>query len=77
MRQQRSSHTEFTKNTQKQVTTFKTNNPLSTQSFYPNIGTLITIDDFPPELRFLQNGLQTALDNIYYKDLPVDRFCLE
>ena len=42
---------------------------MSTESFYPNIGSLVTIEDFPPALRFLQNGLQNALDNIYYKNL--------
>ncbi len=39
------------------------------QSFYPNIGTLVSIDDFPEELQFLETGLQNALDKIYYKEL--------
>ncbi|EAY24174.1 hypothetical protein [Microscilla marina] len=42
---------------------------MSTQSFYPNLGTIVTLNDFPPELQFLENGLQHALDNIYYKNL--------
>ncbi|MDT0294835.1 hypothetical protein ACFQ3R_00465 [Mesonia ostreae] len=39
------------------------------QSFYPNIGTLVSLDDFPEELQFLETGLQNALDKIYYKEL--------
>ncbi|WP_299457978.1 hypothetical protein [uncultured Microscilla sp.] len=42
---------------------------MSTQPFYPNLGTIVTLNDFPPELQFLENGLQHALDNIYYKNL--------
>ncbi|MGJ1503228.1 hypothetical protein [Sphingobacterium multivorum] len=42
---------------------------MATQSFYPNIGTLITLDDFPEELQFLEIGLQNALNKIYYKEL--------
>lgn len=42
---------------------------MATQSFYPNIGTLVTINDFPEELQFLEIGLQNALDKIYYKEL--------
>src|SRR5690554_5070667 len=42
---------------------------MATKSFYPNIGTLVTIDDFPEELQFLEIGLQNALDKIYYKEL--------
>ena len=42
---------------------------MATKSFYPNIGSLITIDDFPEELQFLEIGLQNALDKIYYKEL--------
>lgn len=40
---------------------------MATKSFYPNIGSLITIDDFPEELQFLEIGLQNALDKIYIK----------
>lgn len=46
---------------------------MPTQSFYPNIGTLVTLDDFPEELQFLENGLQNALDKIYYKELQYVR----
>lgn len=46
---------------------------MATKSFYPNIGTLVTLDDFPSELQFLQNGLQNALDKIYYKELQYVR----
>ncbi|MFP7655528.1 hypothetical protein [Chryseobacterium proteolyticum] len=42
---------------------------MATKSFYPNIGTLVTIDNFPEELQFLENGLQNVLDKIYYKEL--------
>lgn len=38
------------------------------QSFYPNIGTLVTISSFPEELQFLEIGLQNALSKIYYKE---------
>jgi len=43
------------------------------QSFYPNIGTLVSLDDFPEELQFLETGLQNALDKIYYKELQYVR----
>ncbi len=46
---------------------------MATKSFYPNIGTLVTIDDFPEELQFLEDGLQNALDKIYYKELQYVR----
>lgn len=42
---------------------------MATKSFYPNIGTLVSLDDFPEELQFLETGLQHALDKIYYKEL--------
>ncbi len=46
---------------------------MATQSFYPNIGTLVTLNDFPEELQFLENGLQNVLDKIYYKELQYVR----
>ncbi len=46
---------------------------MSTKSFYPNIGSLVTIDNFPEELQFLENGLQHVLDKIYYKELQYVR----
>ena len=42
---------------------------MATKSFYPNIGTLVTLNDFPEELQFLEIGLQNALNKIYYKEL--------
>lgn len=44
---------------------------MSNQSFYPNLGALVSLDDFPEALQFLESGLQKALDKIYYKDLQV------
>lgn len=44
---------------------------MSAESFYPNLGALVSLDDFPEALQFLENGLQKALDKIYYKDLQV------
>ncbi|MDP2162214.1 MAG: hypothetical protein Q8K02_17170, partial [Flavobacterium sp.] len=46
---------------------------MAIKSFYPNIGALVTLDDFPEELQFLEDGLQNALDNIYYKELQYVR----
>jgi len=46
---------------------------MATKSFYPNIGTLVTLNDFPEELQFLEDGLQNALDKIYYKELQYVR----
>lgn len=42
---------------------------MATKSFYPSISNLVTIDDFPAELQFLEIGLQNALNKIYYKEL--------
>jgi hypothetical protein len=46
---------------------------MSTKSFYPNIGTIVSLNDFPEELQFLEAGLQNALDKIYYKELQYVR----
>jgi hypothetical protein len=42
---------------------------MAAKSFYPNLSTIVTVDAFPEELQFLENGLQNALDNIYFKEL--------
>mgnify|MGYP001799448583 CR=1 FL=1 len=42
---------------------------MSTKSFYPNLGTIVTLNDFPEELQFIQDGLQNILDKIYYRNL--------
>ncbi len=39
------------------------------ESFYPNLSTLVSADSFPEQLQFLENGIQNALDKIYYKNL--------
>ncbi len=41
----------------------------TTSSFYPNLGTIITLNNFPEELQFIKDGLQSALNKIYFKDL--------
>lgn len=46
---------------------------MAAKSFYPNLSTIVTVDAFPEELQFLENGLQNALDNIYFKDLQYVR----
>jgi len=42
---------------------------MSTPSFYPNLGTIVSLDSFPEALQFLRQGLQNVLNKIYYKNL--------
>lgn len=39
------------------------------KSFYPNLSSIVTVDQLPEQLQFIEDGLQQALDKIYYKDL--------
>ena len=61
----------ITKRKQLLVKKLKQKHMPNTPSFYPNISSLVTINDFPEELQFLENGLQNALNNIYYKRASV------
>lgn len=46
---------------------------MSMKSFYPNLATIVALDQFPEQLQFIENGLQTLLDNVYYKELQYVR----
>ena len=39
-----------------------------TLTFYPNLGTIITVDNFPEVLSFLKPKLQEALNSIYFRN---------
>jgi hypothetical protein len=39
------------------------------KSFYPNLSSLVSIDQFPEQLQFVENGLQNLLSKVYYKKL--------
>ena len=41
------------------------------KSFYPNLSSIVKVDDMPEQLQFIEDGIQQALDKIYYKDLQV------
>jgi hypothetical protein len=45
----------------------------NTSPFYPSVSNLVSASDFPAQLQFLQNGLQTVLSNMFYKDLQFKR----
>jgi|GEM_PF-667684 len=41
--------------------------------FYPSVSTLVTIDDLPQELSFIQTGLSAVFDHVYFRDLQFTR----
>lgn len=43
------------------------------KSFYPNLATIVSIDAFPEQLQFIENGLENALQKIYFRDLQFVR----
>jgi hypothetical protein len=43
------------------------------KSFYPNLSSIVTVDQFPEQLQFVENRLQQVLEKIYYKNLQYVR----
>jgi hypothetical protein len=39
------------------------------KSFDPNLATIVSVDSFPEQLQFLENGLNNALQKIYFREL--------
>ena len=46
---------------------------MPTPSFYPNLSTLVALEDFPEELQFISLGIQNLLDKLYYKNLQYSK----
>ena len=41
--------------------------------FYPSLSSLITLDDLPQELDFIEAGISSVFDNVYFRDLQFTR----
>ncbi len=39
------------------------------KSFYPNLASIIKVDQLPEQLQFIEDGLQNMLEKVYYKQL--------
>lgn len=44
-----------------------------TKRYYPALSEVITVDDLPEFLHFAEDGLNTLLDKIHYKDLQYSK----
>jgi hypothetical protein len=44
-----------------------------TQRYYPHLSEMITVDDLPEFLSFVQSGLDAVLDSIYYKNFQFSK----
>ncbi len=41
--------------------------------FYPSVSSIISLDDLPQELNFIQVGLNSVFDHVYFRDLQFTR----
>jgi len=47
--------------------------PMSTARYYPRLSEVITVDDLPEFLSFVENGLNAIFDKIHYKNLQYSK----
>lgn len=47
--------------------------PISTARYYPRLSEIITVDDLPEFLSFVQDGLNSIFDKIHYKNLQYSK----
>lgn len=47
--------------------------PVATARYYPRLSEVITVDDLPEFLSFVENGLNSIFDNIHYKNLQYSK----
>lgn len=47
--------------------------PISTARYYPRLSEVITVDDLPEFLSFVQDGLNSIFDKIHYKNLQYSK----
>ncbi len=47
--------------------------PTATARYYPRLSEVITVDDLPEFLSFVQDGLNSIFDNIHYKNLQYSK----
>lgn len=47
--------------------------PIPTARYYPRLSEVITVDDLPEFLSFVQDGLNSVFDNIHYKNLQYSK----
>jgi hypothetical protein len=48
-------------------------NIVPTARYYPKLSEVITVDDLPEFLSFVQNGLNSIFDKIHYKNLQYSK----
>jgi hypothetical protein len=46
---------------------------MSSTQFYPSLSTLLPLESIPPNLGFFQGVLQEIFDNLYFRDLQVQK----
>jgi hypothetical protein len=47
--------------------------PIPTPRYYPRLSEIVTVDDLPEFLSFVENGLNTIFDKIHYKNLQYSK----
>ncbi|SDX75638.1 hypothetical protein [Flavobacterium degerlachei] len=47
--------------------------PVSTARYYPRLSEIVTVDDLPEFLSFVENGLNAIFENIHYKNLQYSK----
>lgn len=47
--------------------------PVTTARYYPRLSEIITVDDLPEFLSFVENGLNSIFDKIHYKNLQYSK----
>lgn len=47
--------------------------PIPTARYYPRLSEVVTVDDLPEFLSFVQNGLNAIFDKIHYKNLQYSK----